>query len=444
MGKLIKIKDLQTKLATVHGSAKIIFARPDKCDKIKLMFDVIRQLRAELELPLRYDRVYLAVSESQDGFDFMNQATFLAQKTQLAELIFTQFASAVPDEFQLAHAKQLLQLPELLRAYIDILQANVPLAGLSRLHPDWYAPLLEETQLTNANVPADLAPAIAGNDPFAGGRVLRYEHNEFMPVELLAARKLDEFYGYGSVRNIFAAQFKHFAEARPVAPMFITSLPGLGKTALTLSYALANPELTLILPSPDALQENLPGLLKVLRQYPQHRFVLFYDDIDPREINWYNFRTHIGGSFAMPGNVTLVIAANFDFPPNVLSRGRTVTFPIFDELRCMDMITDYLIQHKLRNPDPNLAAVIAADYVEEFGQKKFTELSPRTLIRYLDFYISDREKRRRMLELSHQELIIKPDAQLFYEENIKLMRSLYGDGYIEELLKEKLRKLGDG
>ena len=47
-----------------------------------------------------------------------------------------------------------------------------------------------------------------------------------------------------------------------------------------------------------------------------------------------------------------------------------------------------------------------------------------------------------MLELSRQEMIVRPDAQLFYEFNIKLLRSLYGESYIEQLRDEKLRQLG--
>ena len=56
----------------------------------------------------------------------------------------------------------------------------------------------------------------------------------------------------------------------------------------------------------------------------------------------------------------------------------------------------------------------------------------------------DPKKRKKMLEASYQELIMRPDAQLFYEQNIKMMRALYGDGYIEDILREKLRKLGGG
>ena len=85
--------------------------------------------------------------------------------------------------------------------------------------------------------------------------------------------------------------------------------------------------------------------------------------------------------------------------------------------------------------------MIAADYTEDFGQKKFTELSPRSLIRYLSMYEQDRIKRKTIMELSFGELITRPDAELFYEFNIELMRALYGEEYIKRLLKERLRAL---
>jgi hypothetical protein len=46
-----------------------------------------------------------------------------------------------------------------------------------------------------------------------------------------------------------------------------------------------------------------------------------------------------------------------------------------------------------------------------------------------------------MMTLSTGEVITRPDGELFYEFNINLMRSLYGDSYIQQLLKERLREL---
>ena len=62
-------------------------------------------------------------------------------------------------------------------------------------------------------------------------------------------------------------------------------------------------------------------------------------------------------------------------------------------------------------------------------------------MRYLSIYGMDRRKRRTIAEMSLGEVITKPDGELFYEFNIELMRSLYGEEYIKKLLKDKLKNL---
>ena len=84
---------------------------------------------------------------------------------------------------------------------------------------------------------------------------------------------------------------------------------------------------------------------------------------------------------------------------------------------------------------------MGAQYTEEFGQKKFTELSPRTLMRYLAQFENDSRRRSQIVELASGTMITRPDGELFYEFNINLMRSLYGEEYIQNLLKERLREL---
>jgi hypothetical protein len=147
---------------------------------------------------------------------------------------------------------------------------------------------------------------------------------------------------------------------------------------------------------------------------------------------------NIGGSFSLPENIAIVIASNHRFPANISSRGRGFEFPMFDEINCQEMIHDYLASLGMRKPPAELVSVIAADYVEEFGQKMFEELSPRTLARYLDRYNNDAAKRKRMLDVSHEEVVARPDSQVFYEVNIKLLRDLYGEEVIDELRKQQL------
>ncbi len=287
-----------------------------------------------------------------------------------------------------------------------------------------------------------LAGRLAQRDRFRRNRAFRFHRGTFTPDTVGSAKPVGRFWGFPSVRALFADHFDRFAAGQSNLPLLIHSLPGYGKTSLTVSYTLDRPGLVLILPSPETLERGWSELMAQLAARPDHRFVVFFDDIDPREVNWYEFRTNVGGAFSPPENVMPVLAANYEFPASILSRGRKVSFPVFDELRCMEMVEDFLGTFGVRRPPRNLVSLIAADYTEEFGQKKFTELSPRSLTRYLKLYENDPVKRKTIAELSFGPMITRPDAELFYEFNIELMRSLYGEEYIQRLLKERLNDLG--
>ena len=284
----------------------------------------------------------------------------------------------------------------------------------------------------------ELAVRFEQNDPFAFERSFRYKNGEFIPVELKSIRSTDQFFGYAEAKRVFQEHFTGFLEGKHNLPLLVSGLPGLGKTQMSIAYALACPDVTLVLPGPESLQEGLEELIEKLAAAPSHRFIVFFDDIDTREMNWYYFRTHVGGSFALPRNIMTVIASNYRFPPNISSRGRAFTFPFFDEIRCQEMIEDMLRSRGMDQVPPELLSLIAADYVESFGQKLFDELSPRTLARYLELYLADQEKRRLMLELSHGDVITKPDPQAFYAQNLGLLRALYGKEAIDEIREKEL------
>ncbi len=287
----------------------------------------------------------------------------------------------------------------------------------------------------------ELAEALKERDRFRSDRAFRYVAGKFIPAEPGAYKELKNFYGFPSVRTQFQRYFREFAAGEINLPLLIYSLPGHGKTSMTVSHVLAEENLVLILPEPAALEEGWNELIAPLAARPDHRFVVFFDDIDPRTTDWYSFRTNVGGAFTLPPNVMPVLAANYEFPASILSRGRQLSFPVFDELRCIEMVEDFLTAFGLKRINHNLVLLIAADYTEEFGQKKFTELSPRSLTRYLEIYQKDRIKRKTIVELSLGQMITRPDAELFYEFNIELMRSLYGDDYIKKLLKQRLKDI---
>ena len=326
-------------------------------------------------------------------------------------------------------------------------QAQRLLAGVGDLGEVCKEELFPRTaeQLRLVQAPADLpelAERLLLRDRFRRNRAFQFHNGKFLPVELTATKPIAEFYGFPSVRAQFESHFADFAAGKSNLPLLVNSLPGYGKTSMTVSHCAAHSELVLILPEPETLEHNWRELIAPLAARPDHKFVVFFDDIDPRVLDWYQFRTNVGGAFAPPDNVLLVIAANYEFPANILSRGRKVSFPIFDELRCMEMVEEFLnVKFNMKNPSRNLISLIAAGYTEDFGQKKFTELSPRSLIRYLKVYETDQIKRKTVVELSFGKMIFKPDAQLFYEFNIELMRSLYGEEFIQQLLRERLRDM---
>jgi hypothetical protein len=275
-------------------------------------------------------------------------------------------------------------------------------------------------------------------DPFRLGRAFRYLDGAFHKANLSSIRPVSQFYGYPHARRRFREYFEMFSSGKSNLPLLISSLPGLGKTHFTISHALSYDNLTLILPEPECLEKKLEELIRKLSLRKNRRFVLFFDDVNTGTVDWYYFRMNIGGSFSLPENITIVIASNHKFPANISSRGCGFEFPMFDEINCQEMIHDYLASLGMKKPPPELVAVIAADYVEEFGQKMFEELSPRTLARYLDRYNNDAAKRKKMLDVSHEEVVTRPDSQVFYEVNIKLLRDLYGEEAIEELRKQQL------
>ncbi len=289
---------------------------------------------------------------------------------------------------------------------------------------------------------SELAKTILAADRFRQTRMFRYHNGAFFATVFDSIKPAEKFFGFPGVRAQFLDHFHRFAKGKSNLPLLVNSLPGHGKTSMVLSYAYAEPGLILILPDPITLETGWSELISPLAARPDLRFVLFFDDIHPGETDWFHFRTNVGGAFSLPANIMPVLSANYEFPANILSRGRRISFPVFDELRCGEMIEDYLVTFGIRHHNRNLISQIGADYTEEFGQKKFTELSPRSLIRYLSAYEHDQNKRRTIVELATGPMVTRPDAQLFYEFNIDLMRSLYGDEYIKRLLKERLDGLG--
>ncbi len=473
-----RITGLRKRLTEVLASFNVLFQVPgekgleiisvDRQEFLEKYLRALLAIQADLEIlsenPETASRRRRLIGTESDSIDYINFLTEECEWQTFGEMIEASvldvfvledyfgkdFSESEVNEnpglvHQLRHADRICNRGgKLIEDYLKLLN-ELDTGGsreLSRVSPeseklntDTSIFKLVKGKITTAGMES-LLKKVHYSDPFRGGRAFRYIDGSFFPANLTSIRPVENFYGYHGARRKFKYFFSNFSSGETNLPLLISSLPGLGKTHFAISHALHCPNLTLILPEPGDLEKPLEGLIRRLARRKNHRFVLFFDDIDTREVNWYYFRTNVGGSFVLPDNIMIVIATNYEFPANISSRGVGFAFPIFDEVRCEEMVYDYLITQGMRKPAADLVSVISADYVEEFGQKMFEELSPRTLVRYLERFNQNAAKRKRMLELSREQVVTRPDAQLFYEFNIRLIRSLHGDEAIDRMRQD--------
>ncbi len=391
-------------------------------------------------------RLSRIVGTGPDSVDFLNSLLTQCRKQSFSDILIAAIIEAATldqsrmnekrdDEivkFKLAHGDRLVKSgTKLLIDYTDLL-ARMDVGGSSpkRLSPS-FSSKISSSEIFNSKTDlssmliSELQQRFQKMDPFlSGDRAFRFSESRFVPAKLGPVRPVSQFYGFLPTKEFFRKYLSAFSEKGENFPLLISSLPGLGKTHFTISYTLSFENLTLILCEPSDLEKPLVELIEILGKRSNRRFVLFFDDVDTRKIDWYYFRTNIGGSCVLPENITVIVASNYEYPANVLSRGRGFTFPFFDEITCQEMVQDFLMSMGMKSPRNELISGIAADYVEEFGQHVFEELSPRTLVRYLERYHNDPVKRKKALDLSRQDVITAPDAMCFYEANQKIIQRL--------------------
>lgn len=419
---------------------------------------VLRDLRTLEQDAATAERLYRTVSPDADSIDFINELCRRCDGAAFAGLLENSIADAFNagglisrirasrelnsgDAFAVTHAERLCADYNLVSAYVEHLRRTAGRnPSLPRLNPAIDSVMAAKPALNDSDSVQYFVRLAEKSDPFAGHRAYRYKDGEFQAVDLNYIRPVEGFFGYLGVRQNFEDHYGGFVRGEHNVPLLVSSLPGLGKTHFSIAYALRHPEITLILPEPEDLEHGLERLLNKLGARKDRRFVVFFDDIEPDKIDWYYFRTHVGGSIALSPNICVAAASNYEFPANISSRGLGVKFPMFDELRCMEMIEEFLRTLGLKKPKETLVMSMAADYVEQFGQHKYEELSPRTLMRYLETYRHDRTKRKFMLEASAGDLVVKPDPQAFYVFYVKLMKAIHGPDIINVLQEEKLKK----
>ncbi|MCX6986233.1 MAG: hypothetical protein NT118_16010 [Lentisphaerae bacterium] len=417
---------------------------------LTLFFKILISISSELDLlhknPQTASRRSCVSGTEPDSIDYINSLMALCRKQNFNDILIAAIIETTTldqslvnekkDEeiikFKLAHGDRLVKTGiKLVVDYMDIISSlDRSGSSLTRLTPFIREKLslseIFDSKTDLHTVPiAELQERFQKMDPFlSGDRVFRFSEGRFFPAKIGPVRPVDKFYGFTSAKEFFRKYLAAFSEKGENLPLLITSLPGLGKTHFTISYSLYFQNLTLILCEPHELEKPLVDLIAILGKRSNRRFVLFFDDVDTRKIDWYYFRTNIGGSCVLPENITVIIASNYECPANILSRGKGFAFPFFDEITCQEMVHDFLMAMGMKAPSKELVSIIASDYVEEFGQHIFEELSPRTLVRYLERYLSDSVKRKKVLDQSRQDVITSPDAMCFYEANQKVIQRL--------------------
>ena len=424
---------------------KLEIRKVDNALFIKYYADLINAVWRELNGPeTQYSRLYFKEENKPDSVDFLNSLIKKFNDLKLVELLSASLNNIVLiDDLLNSRSKSSLLFFKghsycllkdgisVIKNYISLLDKDASKCNkqLRRVvHEfEFFFDTAYADGLKSDNVIDFLQKKASQTDLLNYNRVFKFSDNQLLPVSIAPVRNVKDFYGYPEAKNLFRNYFQSFADGLQNLPLLLSSLPGLGKTHFTISNALAFEKLKLVILPPDELEKTLENLINQLSLKKGSKFVLFFDDVDTRKINWYYFRTLIGGTYTLPENISIVIASNFDFPANISSRGRGFSFPVFDAVQCQKMVEDFLISMGMKHPSSNLISVIAADYVEEFGQKKFEELSPRTLVRYLSDYYKNTAKRIKMLQLSREEMVAKPDAQCFYETNKAIIERLKKD-----------------
>ncbi len=440
---------LQSRVERVIGSFDLLFREPRDGRLVvravahREMVETYARLLGSIQRELAGER---PAAGQADAIDYLNQLTRLAATRPLAERLGEALCDALLDwlptdahadadrlGFAAEHARRLVgQGLAVVTDYIKQVRSADPAAsdriipGALGEFPPQLAWLADKKKL-NAAALDRLLRVIHEQDQFATHRTYRAIGGQIMPDAIGDIRPLDRLFGYVNEKHFLEAHFSAFAEGRSVPPLLLYGLPGLGKTHFTIAYTLAY-ELVLVGADQDHLGQPLHDLLAVLGRHRHRRFVLFFDDIDAEAADWSHFRHHVSGYLPYPGNVSMVIASNVPFPANVRSRCTSFEFRPMDPVVTTEIIEDYLRkQVGMQNPSRRLAGVVAADFVNEYVNGPLPELTPRSLIRYLEMFERDDNRRLALLTESLQPAARMPTVEPFMESNRKLLEEMNRD-----------------
>ncbi len=386
------------------------------------------------------------VSETPDATDYLNALIAYAGARPVSEMLSEclwdvirqrlpegEDDNAAASDPQLAHVlhhalRFARQGVEALRLYVECLREvatamprdAIPRPGaalLGSLEEDAGYLATMETGLEPGLV-TGLRERIKSRDAFSASRTFRPVHNEIRPGALGDIRSLKNFYGYVAEQEFFLKHFGGFVQGDSVAPLLLTSLPGMGKTHLTIATALSFPEVTLINAGSESLEGPLEPLIATLGAHHYRRFVLFFDDVDPEPINWSTFRNQVEGYLPYADNVAMVIATNGEFSTRVTSRCACFAFRPMSSEVCQEFISDYLDEYRwMSQPYPNLVSTVAADFASMYKRGVLSDLTPRSLIRYFEMLEGDKEKIKGLIRESLGEIVRVPMEEAFYTSN---------------------------
>lgn len=473
-----RLDHIEAQLEEVLASFNVVFQEPD--EKGRAAHDPVHQafiaayasllaaMRAELpalrEAPGLAQRYYRVTGAEPDSVDYLNQLGKLARGRSLAEALRESVWWAGWDQIPPAlrrgetpsspgashlfhHVKRLLKLAvEVPRAYTEWLAQLAGETGsdtLPRLAPLDFGSLEEDIgalPMSEGQVTAEtleyVRVRIEAQDQFAAAEAFRVHGRQLSPVDISDIRRLRHFYGYKTERAFFNRHFQAFAEGKKVQPLLLSGLPGLGKTHLTIAFAEAFPGLVLVMAEERALQEQLEWIVGLLGEHNYRRFVLFFDDIDPENVDWSVFRRQVDGYLPYPDNVAMVISSNFEFADRIRSRSAVYEFRPMSPEVCNEIILDYLNKHRGIRPQENklavsLTQVIAADYINQLRLGRISELTPRSLVRYFRQLDEDVGKMRSLMRAATMPIHPVPDEEWFRDHNSRLRERIEEDRGLE-------------
>ncbi len=424
---------------------------------VRLLACIRSELQALGQDTSEASRYFLHNGDAPDSIDYMNRLADGSHGRPFAQCLQEAVWDAVRGRWPLDEAgdalaqdpvlihvlqhaarlfKRALAAPE---AYMRFLAEHVPStpAGLApRLDPRGLGQFDARHTLEGVPIEALTAEDLQGIkdslkalDDFATGRTFRAVGRAVIPCAVGDIRKLQDFYGYKAERRFFADHFSAFATGGKVDPLLLQGLPGVGKTHLTIAYALSRPEIILIHAEQEQLQDDLESIIDYLRRFHYRRFVLFFDDVDPERVEWSMFRHQVDGYLPYATNVAIVIASNYDFPARIRSRCLAHDFRPMDPDVCEEFVADYLFKHKgIRCEDETLlsglVSTIACDFVHEYRNGPLNELSPRSIARYFDMLDARPQRMKGLISKAGMGIIQLPDEDTFIESARRIQEML--------------------